>query len=176
MPSGSHSSAQAAAAAAAAAAPWGARPASGLSRRRGAFRGPPPSFYRSGGWGGFGEKRRAAAEETEEAARRSADGGGDGSAAGSKGGGFAPGQGRDHADFEVPHFDREGHFRRQESVEEALKRRRSVWEEREAAEREAEISGTWARIGIVSMSLIMTGLVTVAWEWRSERKKRKGEH
>ena len=30
----------------------GSRPASGLSRRRGAFRGPPPSFYAHGGGGG----------------------------------------------------------------------------------------------------------------------------
>lgn len=44
--------------------PAGARPASGLSRRRGTFRGPPPSFYRSGGWGAYGDKRSKAHEES----------------------------------------------------------------------------------------------------------------
>ncbi|PSR83526.1 hypothetical protein BD289DRAFT_282110 [Coniella lustricola] len=44
--------------------PAGARPASGLSRRRGTFRGPPPSFYRSGGWGTYTDKRSRAHEES----------------------------------------------------------------------------------------------------------------
>lgn len=44
--------------------PAGGRPASGLSRRRGTFRGPPPSFYRSGGWGAHGAKRSQAHEES----------------------------------------------------------------------------------------------------------------
>ncbi|KAH8699798.1 hypothetical protein BGZ61DRAFT_477764 [Ilyonectria robusta] len=44
--------------------PAGGRSPSGLSRRRGTFRGPPPSFYRSGGWGGQTEKRRNAHEES----------------------------------------------------------------------------------------------------------------
>ena len=166
MPSGSHSSAQQTAAA------WGARPASGLSRRRGAFRGPPPSFYRSGGWGGFAEKRRAAAEGTEDASRRN---GGASAGAGNEGGGggFAPGQGRDYTDSEVPHFDREGHFRRQESVEEALKRRRSLWAEKRAADREDETSGIWVRIGIVSTALATTGLISAAWDSRSEKKGKR---
>lgn len=41
--------------------PAGGRPASGLSRRRGPFRGPPPSFYRAGGRGAHGAKRSAGA-------------------------------------------------------------------------------------------------------------------
>lgn len=44
--------------------PAGGRPASGLSRRRGTFRGPPPSFYRSGGWGAHGAKRSQAHDES----------------------------------------------------------------------------------------------------------------
>ena len=44
--------------------PAGGRPASGLSRRRGTFRGPPPSFYRSGGWGPQADKRQKAHHET----------------------------------------------------------------------------------------------------------------
>lgn len=44
--------------------PAGGRPASGLSRRRGTFRGPPPSFYRSGGWGAHGAKRSQAHQDS----------------------------------------------------------------------------------------------------------------
>lgn len=44
--------------------PAGGRPASGLSRRRGTFRGPPPSFYRSGGWGAHGAKRSQAHDDS----------------------------------------------------------------------------------------------------------------
>lgn len=44
--------------------PAGGRPASGLSRRRGTFRGPPPSFYRSGGWGAHGAKRSQAQQDS----------------------------------------------------------------------------------------------------------------
>ncbi|KOS20171.1 Chaperone protein DnaJ [Escovopsis weberi] len=44
--------------------PAGGRAPSGLSRRRGTFRGPPPSFFRSGGYGAHAERRRKAHEET----------------------------------------------------------------------------------------------------------------
>lgn len=101
--------------------PAGGRPATGLSRRRGAFQGPPPSFFRSGGWGAHGAKRRAAHEDStgtggsttnahahahahhhrEEA----------GAGAGTMGG-MGPGQDPlKHAGREVPHFDRAGHER-----------------------------------------------------------------
>lgn len=45
--------------------PVGARPASGLSRRRTQFRGPPPSFYAQGGYGdtGHGGARERATQE-----------------------------------------------------------------------------------------------------------------
>ncbi|RDW60860.1 hypothetical protein BP6252_12243 [Coleophoma cylindrospora] len=114
-PSGSYSSSG----------PAGGRPASGLSRRRTQFRGPPPSFYRNGGWGDHTEKRQAAQEgdapPTGEAAR------GMGSA-----GGMGPGQHpwRDRND--VPHFDREGHFRTQDSIYSKQERRRQSRSERYA--------------------------------------------
>ncbi|KAF2233921.1 DnaJ-domain-containing protein, partial [Viridothelium virens] len=57
--------------------PAGGRPASGLSKRRGTFRGPPPSFYRSGGWGAASAKRRA------NAGFRHEEGGSDSGSAGS---------------------------------------------------------------------------------------------
>lgn len=125
----------------------GGRKASGLSRRRGQFRGPPPSFYRNGAWGRQ-EARRAAAEgdagarQQQERAQQQAyyDAGGfAGEGAGAAGTGAYAGQTNDGGypfasdPNDVPHFDRAGHYRTQESVAEALKqgrrRRRKLWEE-----------------------------------------------
>ena len=100
---GSHSSASS---------PWGARPASGLSKRRSQFRGPPPSFYRSGGWGTQGEKRQAQANGS----------GAAGTGEQPRGGGFGPGQAQAGSDY-IPHFDREGHHWTQEQQEQRRKRR-----------------------------------------------------
>ncbi|KAF4548046.1 DnaJ domain-containing protein 3 [Elsinoe fawcettii] len=119
--------------------PAGGRAPSGLSRRRTQFRGPPPSFYKSGGWGSQGAKRAEYASrgrEGEDGAGSTAGSGtGDASAAGSTAGtgeggfaykepgtgpgGFAPGW-----DNDVPHFDREGHYRTQEGVERMRSRMR----------------------------------------------------
>ena len=98
-----------------AASPYGARPASGLSRRRGQFRGPPPSFYRSGGWGIHSEKRQAQAKAT---ARAHAE-----SAAASQGGGMGYGQGQAGFNNDVPHFDQRAHFRTQQQQEQRRKQR-----------------------------------------------------
>ncbi|KAL6878746.1 hypothetical protein J3F83DRAFT_711548 [Trichoderma novae-zelandiae] len=118
--------------------PAGGRPPSGLSRRRGTFRGPPPSFYRSGGWGAHAEKRHQAHEESTGGASS-----GSSAAAGDAGpkranpwdtgafhhaqssssssssyyGGMGPGSSpfRDDDDRDVPpHFDRAGHTRTHE--------------------------------------------------------------
>lgn len=111
-PSGSYSSAQANGP--------GARPASGLSRRRTQFRGPPPSFYRSGGWGAHGAKRAeaaAGASETAEARGRAASGPqGPSSEPGVGPGGFnAAGWGI--GDETVPHFDSRVHSRVHQEIE-----------------------------------------------------------
>ncbi|KAL6906909.1 putative alpha-mannosidase 1a [Trichoderma evansii] len=109
--------------------PAGGRPPSGLSRRRGTFRGPPPSFYRSGGWGAHAEKRHQAHEE-------STGGAGSGSASSSAEtdranpwntsafhqthhyGGMGPGSDPfHHRDEHVPHFDKAGHTRTHERQE-----------------------------------------------------------
>ncbi|KAI9798325.1 MAG: hypothetical protein M1833_004897 [Piccolia ochrophora] len=112
--------------------PAGGRPASGLSRRRTQFRGPPPSFYRSGGWGKQSAKRRegasAAASAGGGAEKASEDrnagtsgaagessGSGSGRPEGSEtAGGFGPAWSQAGEDYDVPHFDRQGHFRTQE--------------------------------------------------------------
>jgi len=102
--------------------PFGARPASGLSKRRTQFRGPPPSFYRSGGWGAQGAKRAAGYEggaamdgtagKTNHTAGRS-----------TLGGGFSAGQTHRSGWNDVPHFDRASHLWTQEQHERRRKRR-----------------------------------------------------
>ncbi|KAI4150294.1 MAG: hypothetical protein LQ340_004160, partial [Diploschistes diacapsis] len=156
-PAGSHSSAQAQA-------PYGARPASGLNKKRGTFRGPPPSFYRSGGWGSQGPKRRAAAE----GAGASAGGGAASSSAGTTargtGGGFSPGQGERHADAnDVPHFDRDGHYRRQETVEERARVRKRILADRAARMHEGADTGLLGRLFVVSAALALAGAVTLSF-------------
>lgn len=92
--------------------PAGARPASGLSKRRTQFKGPPPSFYRSGGWGAHSEKRSQHAtsgpQETYDHP----------TAPGTGPGGFTHGM-----DNDVPHFDQRGHHVRQAKLERSRRRR-----------------------------------------------------
>lgn len=101
--------------------PAGGRPASGLSRRRGTFRGPPPSFYRSGGWGAHEAKRSAAHTEStggsssssayssqQDNASSSSESSGSGYTS-YNAGGMGPGQepfGRGSGTWQMPHFDR----------------------------------------------------------------------
>lgn len=88
----------------------GGRPASGLSRRRGTYRGPPPSFYKSGGYGTHGERRRAAHEESTTTGG-SADRGEP--FGGKQHGGMGPGDDPFGHHGDVPHFDRASHHRTQ---------------------------------------------------------------
>lgn len=103
--------------------PAGGRPASGLSKRRTHFQGPPPSFYRSGGWGSHGAKRQAA----QEGANPGNFTGGDGPQ-GPTAGGMGYGQHPFGPSTDVPHFDREGHFRTHTNHEQR-RRTRHVQEE-----------------------------------------------
>ncbi|OOF97788.1 hypothetical protein ASPCADRAFT_163797 [Aspergillus carbonarius ITEM 5010] len=91
----------------------GSRPASGLSKRRGAFRGPPPSFYAHGG---YGSSRRPGPGAT---------------AAGEGGGGEKKkkvGE-EDPASFidrnTVYHFNARGHYKTQAREDERRQERRS---------------------------------------------------
>ena len=97
------------------ASPVGARPASGLSRRRTHFRGPPPSFYRNGGWGFHGEERQAHADGIAKAHAQAA--------AAGQAGGMGHGQGQAGFSNDVPHFDQEAHFRTQEQQEQRRRQR-----------------------------------------------------
>ncbi len=97
---------------------FGSRPASGLSKRRGVFRGPPPSFYAHGGYG----NRRAPPGGA------GAAGGGSysGSAAGAAGG---AGKEDDPTSFidrnRVSHFNARSHYRTQTAEDARRQQRRS---------------------------------------------------
>ena len=80
------------------------------------------------------------------------------------GGGFSPGQGT--ADNDVPHFDREGHFRRQESVDERARVRRMILAERAERAREGADTGVAGRLGIVCFVLGCAGVVAL---WPANR-------
>ena len=120
------------------------RPASGLSRRRGTFRGPPPSFYKSGGWGtgGSSRSRREDADDTgqrQHAYARSTHHTDQGPGAS----GEATGDGDGSWPFttdpnDVPHFDRGSHYRTTTNIESQLRqgrerRRNLLWKARSEA-------------------------------------------
>jgi len=141
---------------------YGARPASGLSRRRTQFRGPPPSFYRSGGWGHQGERRQSQADAAATAGAAGTAGGG-----GFGGGGFGPGQAQ--SGWDVPHFDREAHLRTQEQQQRRWMLRRRTGEE----------DGVYGGAGMLFQFLLVGGVISLAlvlpslFERDSEQKRKR---
>ena len=133
--------------------PVGARPASGLSRRRTQFRGPPPSFYRNGGWGAYGQKRQAQADETAQAHSRATAAAE--AAAGAGAGGMGPGQGQAGFSNDVPHFDQEGHLRTHEQQELRWRRRRR--------RRQEEYGGYEDGTSMLIRFLLIGGIVSLAY-------------
>ncbi|OGE50418.1 hypothetical protein PENARI_c017G01372 [Penicillium arizonense] len=161
----------------------GSRPASGLSKRRGAFHGPPPSFYDQGGYGATGRQGEGYSP------------GKAGSGAGAGAGGFASsagfgdgsgtGAGRKDADPEdwvgfinrnpLHHFNARGHFRTQ-AAEDQRRRERRTRAGRAAAQKHAAESGaragfggggddTFARFLIVSGVLVVAGGISGLFKW-----------
>lgn len=112
----------------------GARRASGLSRRRTHFRGPPPSFYRNGAWGETYTKRSGHAETGGAHAHAYAQGQQQQTSTGAYAG--TTGSWPFNTDpNDVPHFDRDGHYKTTSTVEEQLRKgrnkRRRVFQEAE---------------------------------------------
>jgi len=154
--------------------PFGSRPAAGLSKRRGTFRGPPPSFYRSGSYGGNTAKRAANAEAAAGNVRRAprAESG-----AGDTGttGGFSQGQGAQREfDNDVPHWDREGHFRTQETTSERINRRKRMEIERERMEAEYSSAMSGLPAFLLISSVVGLAFMVPAY-FIGGRKKRKDE-
>ncbi|PLN78862.1 DnaJ domain-domain-containing protein [Aspergillus taichungensis] len=112
----------------------GSRPASGLSKRRGAFRGPPPSFYAHGGYG----NRKPPPPPHGGSA------GFAGAGAGAGGTGRTSRSDEDHTDFinrnPVNHFNARGHYRTQTAEDKRRQQRQS--RARSAAVREHEMGSS----------------------------------
>lgn len=174
--------------------PAGGRPASGLSKRRSAFRGPPPSFYRSGGWGAHGAKRSAAHESSTGGAggsdtsssHRQPGGENDGTWAaggfgpGATAGGMGPGQDPfKGSQDDVPHFDREGHERTGRRTEEARTTRRRMRMDGREVDVEAEqgATGMFFVIGgiLLTSFLVPMGIYRVFWGPISKEHKKKAK-
>ncbi|CEJ62040.1 hypothetical protein PMG11_10554 [Penicillium brasilianum] len=148
----------------------GSRPASGLSNRRGTFRGPPPSFYAQGGYGETG--RTGDGYATGKAGPGAGDGTGSASTAGggfgsTSSGGGTPGSGN-QADPEDPmgfidrnplgHFNARGHFRTQKA--EDARRRERVSKARSAARETADSFIGGGDFGLVRFVVVCGILVT----------------
>ncbi|KAM5352321.1 hypothetical protein ACJ41O_005044 [Fusarium nematophilum] len=150
--------------------PAGGRAPSGLSRRRGTFRGPPPSFYRSGGWGSQADKRRKAHEESTGFGGGDASAGGGGHHRGPWGnpfghhhGGMGPGDDPFGHQEEVPHFDKAGHTRthRREDQRRKERQRRAVGDDDIEFEPQTSIAGHFFIISGILAATILAPLVYI---------------
>ena len=101
----------------------GGRRSSGLSKRRTAFHGPPPSFYASGGWGQSAEKRRSNVNTGASNANTGQAGADSAGASGPYGGQGASWPFQTDPN-DVPHFNREGHYKTTSTLEEQLRKGR----------------------------------------------------
>ncbi|KAL5050313.1 hypothetical protein BDW71DRAFT_173591 [Aspergillus fruticulosus] len=97
---------------------FGSRPASGLSKRRGVFKGPPPSFYAHGGYGNNRVRRAGGFYSA-----------GSGSGGGSAGAAGSTGKEDDPTGFidrnPISHFNARGHYRTQTAEDARRQERRS---------------------------------------------------
>jgi curved DNA-binding protein CbpA len=150
---------------------YGARPASGLNKKRSTFRGPPPSFYKAGGYGHHGAKR---AEYAYHHAHEGREGGEGGKAAGSESygewGGFGPGQ-QKHGN-EVPHFDNRRHKETHDNVNEHIWARRRGPRPRVRAEEEWERGNMVVNFVMVSSVIAMIGVTAKLFGDRNEANNR----
>lgn len=149
--------------------PAGGRPASGLSRRRTQFRGPPPSFYRSGGWGEHSPKRKAAQKNGAPGAETPLDYN-EGQV-----GGMGPGQkpyGHNRTN-DVPHFNREGHFRTHENHRIRWQRRKGM-EDRYIPTDHGTPPSALVNFffvgGIISLAIVIPGLLFEKFRAQGKRE------
>jgi hypothetical protein len=147
---------------------YGARPASGLNKKRSTFRGPPPSFYNSGGYGRHGAKRTenaysgAKAEAQEEAPQESY---------GDWGGGYGPGQHK-HG-HEVPHFDNRRHKETHDQVNEHIHGRRKKTVRTVRVEDDYDRGGMLLNFIMVSGVIGLIGMTAKVMTDRNEARVNK---
>ena len=131
----------------------GSRPASGLSKRRGPFRGPPPSFYKHGGYGRTGRTSAASGQ-----------GGHKSGASGRHNPGAAPDP-EDPTAFvdrnPVSHFNARGHYRTQ-TAEDARRHERQSKARRVTVDEELLRTGGHSTLRFITVCgiLVGTGLIT----------------
>lgn len=129
----------------------GSRPASGLSKRRGIFKGPPPSFYDQGGYGATGRTAEYPL------------GGGGGAAMGKTGKGTKQADPEDPTAFidrnQLSHFNARGHFRTQTAEDMRRRERRSRARRAALAE---ELSAAGGTGDLVVRFLVAAGSLVVA--------------
>ena len=162
--------------------PAGGRAPSGLSRRRGTFRGPPPSFYRSGGWGAHSEKRRKAHEESTGTGEGSAasgqkhSSGRDDPASGtySHYGGMGPGGDPFGHRDDVPHFDKESHTRTHQRQDQrrSQRERRAVGDDDVEFEPQTSLAGHFFIVSGILAATFLAPLIYLQFA-RTNRRKRE---
>lgn len=136
-PQGSYSSAS-----------FGARPASGLNKKRSTFRGPPPSFYKAGGYGATGAKRSQYAYQPESGPQTTQEQHTEGSH-----GGFGPGQ-QAHGS-QVPHFDDKRHKETHDNVY------AHIWARRQETRRAARVKQDYERGHVLINFLVLSGVLGI---------------
>ena len=159
--------------------PAGGRPASGLSRRRGAFTGPPPSFFRSGGWGSHSAKRKAAHEESTGSSGMGTEAGAGTRTNNAGTGGMRPEQnpyqGMGTWGDDVPHFDREAHERTQRRHDERRARRMAASRGPNPFGEDGGGMGDFAVVASVLVTVILGPYIIGKLWFGSDRQKRERE-
>ncbi|KAF5001696.1 hypothetical protein FGRMN_864 [Fusarium graminum] len=166
----------------------GGRAPSGLSRRRGTFRGPPPSFYRSGGWGDQADKRRKAHEEStggggasphEQSASQNSQQnpwGNPFSHESSARGGMGPGDDPFGHQDDVPHFDREGHtrtHRREDQRRKDRRYKRAVGDDDIEFEPQTSITGHFIIISGILATTLLAPLIYIQFMSIGQQPKKE---
>jgi hypothetical protein len=160
-PQGSYSSAS-----------FGARPASGLNKKRSTFRGPPPSFYNAGGYGAQSSKRNEYAHHQHPHANPEAAAGAETGQEGGFGPGFGPGQTGQGS--HVPHFDDMRHKQTHDHVNEYIYARRRSRRRNDIPE-EMDRGGMLINFLLVSGAVGMIGLSAKLMSDRSDGTGKKKE-
>ncbi|KAL3481596.1 DnaJ domain-containing protein [Aspergillus californicus] len=146
---------------------YGSRPASGLSKRRGTFRGPPPSFYAHGG---YGNRRAPSGSESSSSVGGR---GGMGSSSGAAGG---AGSDDDPTSFidrnRLSYFNARGHYRTQTAEDVRRQQRRARQSREDINEQFLGSRGDHiVRFVAVFSILVSAGTLTGLFRWPSNTEK-----
>lgn len=144
----------------------GSRPATGLNKKRGTFRGPPPSFYNSGGYGRHGAKRAEYAHHNPNPAGQEAEPDSYGEQ-----GGYGPGQQRQGK--QVPHFDNMRHKQVHDQIQEHILKGRQRAKLYRRDEEYARGGSHLSRFLIVSGIVGAIGVFLKVFEDSDHNKQRK---